>query len=135
MIEFPQIDESVSSDRSAIVPLKNKGEFWKPCPGTQGYLCCGYQILTPSTGCGMYCKYCILQAYLPYQCQIHYQNFDDLELEVKTKLALKKGVIRFGPVSLVIVCTQKETGAARKVAALLEPYENVIVEFKLKVQS
>ena len=66
MVDTPLIDKETAADRSAIVRLHNKGEFWKPCPGTtQGYLCCGYQILTPSTGCGMYCKYCILQAYFP----------------------------------------------------------------------
>lgn len=134
MIESPLIDKKNASDRSAIVTLHNKGEFWKPCPGTtQGYLCCGYQILTPSTGCGMYCKYCILQAYFPHQCQIVFENSDDLEKEVHSKLSGKSGVIRFGTGEFGdSLYSEHKTGVARKVAALLEPYQNVIVEFKTK---
>lgn len=40
------------------------GEFFKPCPGTKGYLCCGYHILHGGTNCPLDCSYCILQAYL-----------------------------------------------------------------------
>lgn len=134
MIETLPIDTCTASDRSAIVPLYNKGEFWKPCPGTtQGYLCCGYQIITPSTGCGMYCKYCVLQAYFPHQCQIVYQNFDDLEKEIHLKLDQNQKVIRFGTGEFGdSLFSEHRTGVARKVAALLEPYSNVIVEFKTK---
>jgi spore photoproduct lyase len=134
VIEIPQISPDVSSDRSAIVHLNNKGEFWKPCPGTtQGYLCCGYQIITPATGCGMYCRYCILQAYFPHQCQIVYDNFDDLEREVQYKLQSSTGVIRFGTGEFGdSLYLEHITGIARKIAALLEPYPNVIVEFKTK---
>ncbi|HEX3018899.1 MAG TPA: radical SAM protein [Chitinispirillaceae bacterium] len=134
MIEPLLIDKNTASNRSAIVSLHNKGEFWKPCPGTtQGYLCCGYQILTPSTGCGMYCKYCILQAYFPHQCQILFDNFDDLEKEVHTKLNGNSAVIRFGTGEFGdSLYSEHKTGVARKVAALLEPYQNVIVEFKTK---
>ena len=43
--------------------LNNKGEFLKPCPGTSGYICCGYQILNLATNCPLDCTYCILQHY------------------------------------------------------------------------
>ncbi|MCJ7595873.1 MAG: radical SAM protein [Desulfobacterales bacterium] len=39
------------------------GRFLKPCPGTRGYICCGYQILNVGTNCPLDCSYCILQAY------------------------------------------------------------------------
>ena len=134
MVDTPLIDKETAADRSAIVRLHNKGEFWKPCPGTtQGYLCCGYQILTPSTGCGMYCKYCILQAYFPYQCQILFDNFDDLEKEVHSKLSNRSEVVRFGTGEFGdSLYSENKTGVARKIAELLEPYPNVIVEFKTK---
>lgn len=41
-----------------------KGDFIKPCPGTQNYLCCGYQIFHIGEGCPLDCSYCILQLYL-----------------------------------------------------------------------
>ena len=43
--------------------LSYKGEFLKPCPGTSGYICCGYQILNLATNCPLDCTYCILQYY------------------------------------------------------------------------
>lgn len=134
MVELTNIDQKTASDRSAIVRLNNKGEFWKPCPGTtEGYLCCGYQIITPSTGCGMYCKYCILQAYFPHQCQTVYDNFSDLELEVRRKMEKKNTVIRFGTGEFGdSLYSEHITGVARKTAALLEPYPNVILELKTK---
>lgn len=134
MIETVPADKNVAANRAEIVSMHNKGEFWKPCPGTtNGYLCCDYQILTPSTGCGMYCKYCILQAYFPHQCQIVYENFNDLESEVQKKLKSQSGVIRFGTGEFGdSLFSEHKTGVAGKIAALLEPYPNVIVEFKTK---
>ena len=40
------------------------GETLKKCPGTKGYICCGYRILHIGANCPMDCSYCILQAYL-----------------------------------------------------------------------
>jgi spore photoproduct lyase len=44
------------------------GQSLKKCPGTKGYICCGYQILHIGANCPMDCSYCILQVYLnqPY---------------------------------------------------------------------
>ncbi|MDO5576230.1 MAG: radical SAM protein [Fibrobacter sp.] len=133
-IQFPT-DQATLSDRSAIVKTQCKGEFWKPCPGTiNGYLCCGYQILTPSTGCGMYCKFCILQAYFPYQCQVLYENFNDLEKEVEQKISAKKfDVIRFGTGEFGdSLYSENHTGVACRTVEVLERYKNVILELKTK---
>jgi len=43
--------------------LDFKGDILKPCPGTRGYICCGYQILNIGANCPLDCSYCILQAY------------------------------------------------------------------------
>ncbi len=40
------------------------GKFFRPCPGTKAYLCCGYRIFHIGLGCPLNCTYCILQAYL-----------------------------------------------------------------------
>ena len=128
------INSDLVNNRSAVIKQHNRSEFWKPCPGTsKGYLCCGYQIITPATGCGMYCRYCILQAYFPYQCQVLFENFDDLEKEIRTKLASRKGIVRFGTGEFGdSLYSEHQAEAAIKIAALLEPYPNVIVEFKTK---
>jgi spore photoproduct lyase len=125
------------SDRKTLVTAVNKGEFLKPCPGTaKGYLCCGYQILTPLTGCGMYCSYCVLQAYFEHQHQVVYENFGDLEEEVRRKLSSWHGVIRLGTGEFADSLFQEDNlGLCKKVADLLEPYPNAIVEFKTKSDS
>jgi len=41
-----------------------KGPLLKPCPGTKGYICCGYWVGNIVAGCPMDCSYCVLQVYL-----------------------------------------------------------------------
>jgi spore photoproduct lyase len=50
-------------DKNSLKLISFPGEFFKPCPGTKGYICCGYQILHVGTNCPFDCSYCILQAY------------------------------------------------------------------------
>lgn len=124
----------VTGDKSSTESSIFRGEFWKPCPGTGGdYLCCGYQILTPQQGCGMHCRYCILQVYFNRQCRVLFRNYDELEREVAFKMASWKGVVRFGTGEFTdSLFAEDKLGISRKIAATLEPYDNVIVEFKTK---
>ncbi len=129
-----KIRSSISfKERSQIEFTEYKGEFWKPCPGTSApYLCCGYQILTPATGCGMYCRYCVLQAYLDHDHQTVYNNFSDLESEVHQKMASRTGVIRFGTGEFGdSLFLDHLTSFSIRISALLEFY-NAVVEFKTK---
>jgi len=128
------LPKEIIEQRNQVVTATNLGRFWKPCPGTgEGYLCCGYQIITPATGCGMYCAYCILQEYHEYQHQVVYENFSDLEKEVHEGLAKRKGVVRFGTGEFGdSLYLEEKYGLSRKIAALLKPYPNTIVEFKTK---
>jgi len=59
---------SYDLDKASICLVPFKGHFLKPCPGTKGYICCGYQILHVGTNCPLDCSYCILQTYFnqPY---------------------------------------------------------------------
>lgn len=50
-------------DKTTLELAVNKGAVLKPCPGTRGYICCGYQILNVATNCPLDCAYCVLQAY------------------------------------------------------------------------
>ncbi|MBD3315502.1 MAG: hypothetical protein GF344_06920 [Chitinivibrionales bacterium] len=129
-----KLHPEIAKRRNTIVEEHFCGEFWKPCPGTgAGYHCCGYQILSPLTGCGMYCTYCVLQAYLGREEQVVFSNFADLEDEVRSKLAAKEGIIRFGTGELGdSLYLEEQLGICRRIAALLEPYNNVLVEFKTK---
>ncbi len=50
-------------DKKTLRLIHFKGEFIKPCPGTKGYICCGYMILHVGNNCPLDCSYCILQTY------------------------------------------------------------------------
>jgi DNA repair photolyase len=56
-------DHAPGIDKTVLRLISFPGEFFKPCPGTKGYICCGYQILHAGTNCPFDCSYCILQAY------------------------------------------------------------------------
>jgi len=111
-----------------------KGDFWKPCPGTGGgYLCCGYQILSPAQGCGMECRYCILQVYFDDPRPVNFSNYEDLEREVALKMTGRQGVVRFGTGELTdSLYAEPAVGLSRRIAATIEPYANAVVEFKTK---
>jgi len=134
MPQNPSIDPAILANHKALITSIQKGEFLKPCPGTtQGYFCCGYQILTPLTGCGMQCDYCILQSYFDHRCQVVFDNFDDLQRETEEKLRKWRGVMRIGTGEFADSLFQENNlGLCKKVADLLEPYPNVLVEFKTK---
>jgi spore photoproduct lyase len=121
-------------NRRDIVSREHHGQFWRPCPGTgNDYLCCGYQIITPLTGCGMYCSYCILQVYLEEQSQVVYTNFDDFKKEISGKLAEWKGVVRLGTGEFAdSLFLEPKLGLSAKIAEFLEDYPNVLIEFKSK---
>ncbi|MCP4728222.1 MAG: DNA photolyase, partial [bacterium] len=55
--------DSSGMGKDTLHLISYKGEFLKPCPGTQKYICCGYQILNLSMNCPIDCSYCILQSY------------------------------------------------------------------------
>ena len=128
---------TISPQRREVKTARHRGEFWKPCPGTSDdYLCCGYQILTPMTGCGMYCCYCVLQAYFDNQYQIVFENFGDLEREAHRKMETpeyRDKVVRIGTGEFGDSLFQENNlGLSKRVADVFDRYDNVLVEFKTK---
>jgi spore photoproduct lyase len=72
--------QSLNLDKETLRLLSFQGAFLKPCPGTQKYICCGYQILQVGTNCPLDCSYCILQAYFN---QPSLRLFVNLEYELE----------------------------------------------------
>jgi len=56
--------ENKDMDKGSLRLIHYNGEILKPCPGTKGYICCGYQILNIGINCPMDCSYCFLQSYM-----------------------------------------------------------------------
>jgi spore photoproduct lyase len=81
----------------------------------------------------MYCSYCILQEYFDHQHQVLYDNPDDFAREVREKLKTHPEVVRFGTGEFAdSLYLEKRLGLSQKIAALLEPYPQALVEFKTK---
>jgi len=79
-----------------IVTRENRGRFIKPCPGTPGHVCCGYQIINYAQGCNLGCTYCILNYYFKKSPITIFSNISDLFLELENFLHDKRNLTRFG---------------------------------------
>ena len=82
LARLPGVPVKVIADREALRPREvspaqwlgeakttlllavQKGPFWRACPGTRDYICCGYQVLQVALNCPFDCTYCILQSYV-----------------------------------------------------------------------
>ncbi len=91
---------------NALVLARQRGRFVKRCPGTRGYLCCGYLNLNVAMGCDMACEYCILQGYLSRPMITLFVNTDDLWRELDELLQQTRRVVRIGSGELAdsLVC-------------------------------
>ncbi|MEW5723522.1 MAG: spore photoproduct lyase family protein [Thermodesulfobacteriota bacterium] len=69
-----------------LLLTRHQGDFWKPCPGTRGYNCCGLRILHFGLGCSLDCTYCILQEYLDTRALVLFGNLDQALDELSSRL-------------------------------------------------
>jgi len=74
--------KSLTAGKRHLLLSRNRGRFFKPCPGTKEYICCDYQVLNIGMNCPMDCVYCILQAYLNNPYLSFFVNIEDLIKEL-----------------------------------------------------
>jgi spore photoproduct lyase len=74
--------KSLTAGKRHLLLSRNRGRFFKPCPGTKEYICCDYQVLNIGMNCPMDCVYCILQAYLNNPYLSFFVNTEDLIKEL-----------------------------------------------------
>jgi spore photoproduct lyase len=79
--------------KSTLILAVQKGPFWRPCPGTPNYICCGYQVLQVALNCPFDCSYCILQAYLNIPGLVVFVNVEDLLAELAARWAESPGQV------------------------------------------
>lgn len=77
---------NLTSGKHHLLLCRNRGAFFKPCPGTREYRCCNYQVLNIGMNCPMDCVYCILQAYLNNPWLSFFVNIEDLFQELDQAL-------------------------------------------------
>jgi len=73
--------------KTTLLLAVQKGPFWRPCPGTKEYICCGYQVLQTALNCPLDCSYCILQGYVNLPAVTIFVNQEDLLAELKDRWA------------------------------------------------
>lgn len=78
---------NLNAGKRHLLLCRNRGAFFKPCPGTREYRCCDYQVLNIGMNCPMDCVYCILQAYLNNPWLSFFVNVEDLFAELDAALA------------------------------------------------
>lgn len=117
-----------------LVLQRQHGPFIRPCPGTQNYLCCGYQIIDFAANCSLGCHYCILQAYLNFPHMVVYANVGDLLAQLDTYLTKNANkMVRLGTGEFTDSLWWDElTGISGTLVPFIGQRENAVLELKTK---
>jgi spore photoproduct lyase len=79
--------------KTTLLLAVQKGPFWRACPGTRDYVCCGYQVLQVTLNCPMDCTYCVLQGYINVPAITIFVNVEDLLAELEAGLGADPGKV------------------------------------------
>jgi spore photoproduct lyase len=125
---------SLDMEKDTLCLLAYPGELLKPCPGTHGYICCGYQVLNVGTNCPLDCSYCVLQAYFN---QPYLRVFVNIEERIE-KVGL---LIDSSPQKVFRIGTGEFTDSlaldpivewSRVLIPFIQKHRNAVLEFKTK---
>ncbi len=126
--------ENLTVGKQQLYLCHNRGQFFKPCPGTREYQCCEYQVLNTGTNCPIDCVYCILQAYLNTPWLTFYVNtaqlFDELS---KTLSENPQQFFRIGTGEFTdSLAIDRLTCLSRPLVEFIGKRDNAILELKTK---
>ncbi len=125
---------NLTEGKQHLFLCRNRGIFFKPCPGTRDYRCCDYQVLNIGMNCPIDCSYCILQAYLnkPWiSCFVNIENmFEELgkAFRLEPERHFRIGTGEFTD-SLAL---ERLTGLSRKLVTYMADKEQAVLELKTK---
>lgn len=127
-------DDGISHGKKTLLLTKNKGAFFKACPGTRRYLCCLYKILNFATGCPLDCSYCILQGYFSNPLLTVFSNSDDMMRELENVFdAWQSNVLRIGTGEFTdSLALDHLTGFNALIIPFLRQWNKVFFEIKSK---
>lgn len=138
--EHPQMAElgfypkSLTAGKRHLLLARNRGRFFKPCPGTKEYICCDYQVLNIGMNCPMDCVYCILQAYLNNPYLSFFVNVEDLLQELQE--AFKENPGRFWRIGTGeftdSLALDRLTGLSRLLVQFMRDKDSAVLELKTK---
>ncbi|MDW7771910.1 MAG: DNA photolyase [Desulfobulbaceae bacterium] len=129
--EYP---ENLTRGKKSLLLCRNRGRFFKPCPGTREYNCCEYQVLNIGMNCPMDCVYCILQAYLNNPWLSFFVNIEDMFADLDTALRAEPGrLFRIGTGEFTdSLAIDSLTGLSRHLIGYMRRQDNAVLELKTK---
>ena len=136
--ETPHINglypDNLTRGKQHLYLCRNRGRFFKNCPGTREYNCCGYHVLNIGMNCPMDCVYCILQAYLNNPWLSFFINIDDLFAELDQVLTEDPAnVFRIGTGEFTdSLALDRLTGLSRHLIQYVRSHDNAVLELKTK---
>jgi spore photoproduct lyase len=130
-------DTLTDLDKETLRLIDFKGEFLKPCPGTKGYICCGYQILNVGTNCPINCSYCILQAYFNKPSLRVFVNLEkELDNIGKFIDSHTERIFRIGTGEFTdSLALDQITGWSQSLPAFFSDKKNAVLELKTKTDN
>jgi spore photoproduct lyase len=124
---------SLGPGKKTLLLCRNRGHFFKPCPGTREYRCCDYQVLNIGMNCPMDCVYCILQAYLNNPYLTFFVNIADLLAELDLALEQTTQFWRIGTGEFTdSMALDKLTGLSRILVEYMGNKKRGLLELKTK---
>uniref|UniRef100_A0A7V6A1W8 DNA photolyase n=1 Tax=Desulfobacca acetoxidans TaxID=60893 RepID=A0A7V6A1W8_9BACT len=126
--------EWLGESKTTLLLARQKGPFWRACPGTKDYICCGYQVLQVALNCPFDCSYCILQGYVNLPAVTVFVNVEDLQAELAARWAEEPGrVWRLGTGEFGDSLALDElTGLHETLVPLMPRHPRAILEIKSK---
>ena len=132
--DFGLYSNDLTGGKHHLLLGKNRGRFFKPCPGTKEYICCDYQVLNIGMNCPMDCVYCILQAYLNNPYLSFFVNIEDLLAELQE--AFSRYPDRFWRIGTGeftdSLALDRLTGLSRELVRFMRDKRSAILELKTK---
>jgi len=125
---------SKGPEKDLLILARHRGRLLKNCPGTPGYVCCGYRVLNLVRGCPLDCTYCILQLYLNRGGIVVHSDWEDALRELHALVARRPGrTIRLGTGELAdSLALEPLTDMARDLIPLVLRYPEAVLELKTK---
>jgi spore photoproduct lyase len=129
-------DEPLPQSSGRVLYLKHyKGAFWRWCPGTRCYRCCGYRIIHIGENCPLNCSYCILKSYFQDDVLKVWANQDDLFAELDREVkGNPQSYFRAGTGEFTdSLALEAITGYSRDLISYVNDCPNLCLELKTKV--
>jgi len=125
---------SLALGKRQLFLCRNRGQFFKPCPATREYRCCGYHVINTGVNCPIDCVYCILQAYLNIPWMTFHVNIAQLFDELHQALTSEPDrFFRVGTGEFTdSLALDRLTGLSPRLVSFFATRDNALLELKTK---